>query len=227
MKPLYRIVRALCRFMLKIDGANYIGQENIPADEPLLLIANHSSYGDPPIIASVYTQGLTFVAKEAFAHNPLTRCLFGVLGAHFLSKGESDFSAMRTVIKELQTGQSVLIFPEGTRRFDQKIIEFQPGAAYIAQKTQVRVLPIALLNSGDFWHFWKRNIIVNIGTPIDPPPAGRVTQDTLNEYTAMYHDRVTELFNVGLDILQRKGKKMRTISKSKLTKDNSAHITQK
>lgn len=209
MTLLYQVGRALCGFVYHLGGVRMIGRENIPEDRALIIICNHVSYGDPPAVALVYPRPITFIAKEEFSRNSFTRRLFGACGAVFLKRGESDLGAMRVTINQLKQERAVAIFPEGRRNFDQRLSPFLPGASYISLRSQARVLPMAVINTGDFWRVWRRNILILVGQPIAPPPPGRPDKELLEEYTQRYQEAVTALFDQGLAQLKAEGKKMR------------------
>ena len=82
---LYSIGKPLVRFLLGLGGMRIIGSENIPKDRNMMVIANHTSFGDVPVIAMPFKQQLRFIAKEGFAANGFTRRLFSSLGATFLN----------------------------------------------------------------------------------------------------------------------------------------------
>jgi 1-acyl-sn-glycerol-3-phosphate acyltransferase len=208
MPFLYRIGVLLLRLWCWISGCRIGGKENIPADTALLIIANHTSFGDPLLLAAAFPKHITFIAKEEFLHKTFTRWLFGKgLGAVFLNKEESDLFALRTAIKLMRNGHSVGIFPEGRRNFDQKISDFKPGAAFIAQKAGVLVLPVAINNSRDLPRWWRRNIAVKIGKPIEPDITGKTTQEKLANQTALFQQRVEALYAENKKSLEKKAEK--------------------
>jgi|GEM_PF-382510 len=209
MKPLYAIGRALTTLIFRIGGAQVMGREHIPRNEAVMIVCNHVSFADPPAVTMAYPGQLTYVAKEGFGRKGWTRWLFGALGAVFLDKDANDLTALRTVIKELKGGRSVVVYPEGSRHFDQELGEFMPGAAYIALKAGVRALPVAVLNTGDFWRFWKRNIVVNIGEPLTLPWAQKTDKALLQEVTAALRDRVGVLLDQAKARVKAAGRKMR------------------
>ena len=207
MPILYRIGVSLIRLWCRLCGCRISGQENIPTGTALLIIANHTSYADPILLAAAFPQHITFIAKEEFLRIAPTRWLFGKgLGAVFLNKEESDVSALRAAIKLMKNGRSVGIFPEGHRNFDQKISQFMPGAAFIALKAGVPVLPAAISNSRDLPCFWRRSIAVNIGRPIELAAAGKITQETLAAQAALMQRRVTDLYLENTHLLSMNSK---------------------
>jgi len=214
MSWLYAVGKVLVASFLKIGGARYWGRENIPENEPVLVVCNHVSFGDPLALGVAFPTPIVFVAKEAFRHNFFAKLIFGALGAVFLNKGENDLTAMRKVINELRAGHTVGIFPEGTRHYDQKMGEFKFGASYIAARANVRVLPVSVINTGDFWRFWKRNIIVNIGKPLEIDRKRSTDREYLAEQTQLYREKVAELFEESRKALLAEGRKMLKQDKS-------------
>lgn len=202
---LYKIGVTLVRMWLALTGWHVQGRENIPPNEPLLLIGNHTSFGDPVLMAGIFPGHITFIAKEAFGRRPFTRLFFGALDMLFLNKDESDLTALRVSIKRLREGRTVGIFPEGRRNRDLEISDFQPGAGYIANKAGVRVLPVAMSNSKDILRFWKRNIVVNIGKPVEIKLEGKPNQQHLAELAQELRQHVSELYEENKNLLQKRG----------------------
>ncbi|MDO4582014.1 MAG: lysophospholipid acyltransferase family protein [Bacillota bacterium] len=201
-----RFAVKLCGLVLKAGGLRVLGRENIPEEQAVLVIANHLSYGDPPVLAQAFDFDMAYIAKEEFAQTGWTRRLFGALGAVFLKSGESDLSALRTVIGLLRGGRGVMIFPEGRRVREAELAPFKQGASYIAHKTGVKVIPVALINTADFFRIWKRNIIVNVGQPIELDSTAKADPAKLAAYTALFERRVGELYAECKDILRAEGK---------------------
>lgn len=207
-RGLYRFGVFLARLWARICGMRVMGKEHIPREAgPLLLVANHTSSFDPIILAILLPRHVTFIAKEAFGRRPFTHWLFGTLGAVFLNKEESDLSALRTSINLLKQGRVVSIFPEGHRQYDQMLSDFMPGAGYIALKTGAPVLPVAILNSGNMRHFWKRNVAVSIGPAQTYSVQGRASQEYIREVTGEMRRQVAALYAQNQVLLQNSRQK--------------------
>ena len=194
MPVLYRICAVFLRLWVKICGCKIIGRENIPQNQAALVIANHISYGDPVIVAvAYYPQHITFIAKEAFSKMLFVKGFFVKLGVVFLNKEESDLTALRTSVKTLKSGRTVGIFPEGHCNRQPGLAPFMPGAAYIAHKARVPVVPMGIENSGDMLRFWKRNIVIRIGEPIWLDFDIKATHEYLAETSELFSERVASL----------------------------------
>ena len=210
MKPLYRFGKFLLAFFSLFAGWKIIGRENVPPEEAMLIVANHSSYGDPALLAAVFPYQICFVAKEMFSQKIFTKKLFSFLGAVFLNKDESDLTAMRTVIGVLKLNKAVAIFPEGHRNRNQQIGEFKQGAAFIAYRTGVKIIPVAISNSRDFFRFWRHNIVVNIGMPIEMAigsKGSKASAEALAECSKLCQQKIIALQEENIAVLAKNNAK--------------------
>ncbi len=193
MSPFYRFIRGLLKIWLWLSGTEYIGLENIPQNEPLMVISNHSSLGDPAMVGCAFPFQIVFLAKSELGKNSLLGYLFAKLGVVFLKRGEADLASLRKAIKVLSEEKTVGIFPEGHRTPGVILGDFKQGAAFIAYKAGVRILPMATINSKDILRFWKRNKKVIIGRPIKIEKEALNTNEVLEKYTAIMHGEVKNL----------------------------------
>ncbi len=207
MKPLYRFGKFLVSVCSLLAGWKIIGQENIPTEEAMLIVSNHSSYGDPPLLGLVFPYQICFVAKELFSKKFFTNKLFTALGVVFLNKDESDLTAMRTVIGVLKQNKAVAIFPEGHRNKDQRISEFKQGAAFIAYRAGVKIIPVAISNSCDFFRFWRHNIVVNVGEPIKMAIGNKASTEALAECSKYCQQKIEAMQEENNQILAKKNAK--------------------
>src|SRR3954447_15520342 len=92
-----------------------IGREHIPADGPVIFAANHRSFLDPFVIATLARRPLYYVAKQELFRNKLQAWFLNSLGAFPVERGKGDANMIDTAKAILARGDSVLISPEGTR----------------------------------------------------------------------------------------------------------------
>jgi 1-acyl-sn-glycerol-3-phosphate acyltransferase len=119
------------------------GREHVPRTGPVLLIANHTSYADPPIVGAACPRAVHFMAKQELFFFPLGPIIRSV-HSFPVRRGEADTAALRKAVRMLKEGKVLLIFPEGGRSPDGKLMEFEHGAAFVALASGAAVVPIGI-----------------------------------------------------------------------------------
>jgi 1-acyl-sn-glycerol-3-phosphate acyltransferase len=173
------------------------GIEKIDPKATYVFVANHSSYMDIPALLSQLPQSFRFFAKKALYKIPF-------LGWHLRWAGHLpvDRSNARNSLKSMSEGArviaskrvSVLLFPEGGRS-PHGLREFKEGAAYIAIKAGVPVVPLAIVGMRDLLplgsiHIRSGEVVVRVGPPI--PTAGLKLADR-ERLTEQLHDAIREM----------------------------------
>jgi 1-acyl-sn-glycerol-3-phosphate acyltransferase len=142
LKPL---AMAFMRLYFRLESR---GREHVPGQGPVLLVANHSSALDPPLVGGACPRQLTFLAKAQLFDIPLFGALIRRLNARPLRRDGADAGAMRTALRLLQEGAALLVFPEGTRGPEGVLREPKAGAAMLAILAGVPVVPVFISGSG-------------------------------------------------------------------------------
>lgn len=164
----YAIVGLFVRLVYRITVT---GLENVPAEGGAIIVANHLSYLDPPLVAVVLKRPIRFMAKgELFRFRVFAAVLRG-LGAFPVNRVGVDRAAVREAINTVTSGQLLGIFPEGTRSKDGMLQRGHAGAALISIKTGVPVVPVGILGLGRKarGQGLRRQIRVAMGKPMLPP----------------------------------------------------------
>ncbi|MEI6136218.1 MAG: lysophospholipid acyltransferase family protein [Chloroflexota bacterium] len=158
-----------------------VGRELVPADGPLILVANHVHLLDPPLVAACITRRVHPMAKRELFEVPLVGWWFHLYGAFPVRRFSADMGALRVARNFLRSGEAVLMFPEGTRGVRNgtatELRPALPGSAVVAQMTHAAVVPVAITGSsidlpGVFvqWIFRGRPTIrVQFGEPFTIP----------------------------------------------------------
>lgn len=121
------------------------GMEHRPRRGAHIIVANHQSHFDPVITGiSIYPSIVRSLARDSLFRVPVLGIVIRMLGAIPLKRGESDTGAMRVALATLEKGQSVVLFPEGTRTPDGDIGEFKTGFMLLVKRSRCPVLPIAI-----------------------------------------------------------------------------------
>ncbi|EFA68113.1 1-acyl-sn-glycerol-3-phosphate acyltransferase [Cylindrospermopsis raciborskii S07] len=138
-------------------GGKIYGVENVPQTGGLVIVSNHASYFDPPIVSNCVCRPVAYMAKEELFKIPVLAQAIKLYGAYPVSRGTADRGAIRYALEYLENGWAVGVFLEGTRTSDGRIHDPKRGAALLAAKAKVPLLPVSL---------WGSEKIVQPGTPI-------------------------------------------------------------
>lgn len=164
---LYCIIVFVAKFYFKIvNRLKILNKENLLDKGSYMVIANHISNKDPFILASGKLKPLIFIAKKSLFRG-FMGILFRFLKAKPIDRDGDPRAALNLAVELLSDGHSIGIFPEGTRNKTGKLLgSFKKGAAYIACKAQVPIIPVAIwgTNCGNF-----HKIVCEYGKPFIPP----------------------------------------------------------
>lgn len=183
------IVRSAIRiYFVVVYRVKIEGRENLPKDksEPLIFCGNHRSYADPPLIVVTAKRHVRFLAKEDLRKNKFLAFLGVVFDAIYVKRDSKDVSALKTTLKAIKNGESVALFPEGTRNGIEKGEKVKDGAAFFAVRTGAKVIPVGI--SGGEKPFKK--MYIKYGEPLDFSGRGK---DELDQVTDEIMERITEL----------------------------------
>lgn len=123
---------------------NIYGAENVPQSGGLIAVSNHASYFDPPILSNCVGRPVAFMAKEELFKIPVFKQGIQLYGAYPVKRQMGDRAALRAATTAIKSGWIAAIFLQGTRSPDAKITDPKLGAAWIAAKAQVPLLPVSL-----------------------------------------------------------------------------------
>lgn len=131
-----------------LGGARIEGLEHLPRHGPFVLVANHCSLADPPMLgwATGHRIGrvVHFMAKDEMQRWPVFGWFAARGGVFFVRRGEGDRAAQRFALHLLAQGKPIAIFPEGTRARDGRMREGRPGAALLAIRSGAPIVPVGI-----------------------------------------------------------------------------------
>lgn len=158
------------------------GLENIP-EENYILAGNHKSMWDIILLATSIPTNIRFMAKKELFNNSITESFFSKAGAFPVDRDNIDINAIKTALRLLKEGETIGVFPEGTRNKTKALIlPFKEGVTRIATKTNKVIVPFGI--DGDYK--LGKQIYLNIGEPIDMSTIDKESQaqyleDTVKE----------------------------------------------
>ncbi|MDY3868607.1 MAG: lysophospholipid acyltransferase family protein [Pyramidobacter sp.] len=176
---LYWLVKNLCHLVLFLhNGLKIVGVENIPSQRPVIVAANHTSNLDPVVTGIAFPGRLRPLAKEElFEIHPIFTWLIRTLGAIPVSRatGQQAGVALKTFLSLLKDGENLMIFPEGQRSLDGKLLPIEGGITVLATKVTAPIVPLYISGTFDAMpvgssKIKRDKITARFGTPIMPVP---------------------------------------------------------
>jgi 1-acyl-sn-glycerol-3-phosphate acyltransferase len=146
------------------------GMAHVPKQGPVLVIANHQSFLDPPAIGLAFDRRLVYLARKTLFKNPIFATLIRGLGAVPIDQDGVGKEGLKAVVEQLRLGKVVLVFPEGSRTPDGELHELRPGIQMIIKRTSASILPVGIAGSYHAWPCWRK---YPIPSPLFMPPTER------------------------------------------------------
>ena len=174
-QPLYWLARWFVYFCLLLKyRMRVVGREHVPARGGAVIVANHCSYLDPPVMGGANSRRVVhFLARDTLFSNPIAKWFFPRVGVIALDRTKGDLGALKKAIATLKDGKVLGLFPEGTRSPDGQMRAAKGGIGFLIAKGNVPVVPLHI--SGTFAafpkgtnHFRPSRIVARYGPAISP-----------------------------------------------------------
>ena len=159
-------------FSVIFPGSKVSGAENVPDEGGIVICSNHIHWMDCLYLAAkIKNRRITYLSKAEAMNNRFTRWLLGEkgLGAIAIHRGESDLAAVRACLQTVKDGETLGIFPQGTRSRDNSPTPMLNGVSMIAMRANAPIIPVYI----DGPYRLLKRIDVRIGAPIDISDLGR------------------------------------------------------
>jgi 1-acyl-sn-glycerol-3-phosphate acyltransferase len=188
---------------LGLAGIRYtvIGRENVPPGRAVVFCANHQSNVDPPVLFRVLHRRLHVLYKAELRKLPVLGRVFEVGGFVAVQRDNRDaaFASIERAAASIRSGNSFLIFPEGTRSKTDQLLPFKKGGLVMALRAQAPIVPVAIMGGRAAMQKGSAfvrpvHVTVRIGQPLET--AG-MTSDDRDTLINLVRERIQELIKQG------------------------------
>ena len=197
-KLIYELVSKLFVFPIYklVFNGHLIGRDNIPQKDSFIMVSNHGSLLDPPLLGHALGRNISFMAKAELFKIPFLGFIIKACGAYPVKRGIADKNTIKTACKKLSNDNSIGIFIDGTRQKNGRVNKPKQGAALLAFKNQKLLLPVAIVNSHKLIRFkffipLFSKIVIKVGKPVQPPQSS--SRHDLNSVTMHLQDEINNL----------------------------------
>jgi 1-acyl-sn-glycerol-3-phosphate acyltransferase len=202
----YRVAHAIVLTPFKaIFWVRVRGRGKVPRRGPFVVAPSHRSLMDIFFTCYITRRRIRFMAKQELFQNRFLAWLFTALGGFPVERGTADRAALRAAQEVLEGGEPLAVFPEGTRRHGRDVVELFDGAAYLASRAGVQIVPVGIGGSEQILasgHSLPRphKVAIVVGDPIDPPSAGgrRVPRQEITNVTEKVRVELQSCFDEAL-----------------------------
>jgi 1-acyl-sn-glycerol-3-phosphate acyltransferase len=140
----YLLVFPIFRFLFR---GKTLGNSNLPKTGGVVVVSNHGSHLDPPILGHALGRPVAFMAKSELFKVPILSFIISACGAYPVKRGAGDREALRNASNRLIEGWATGVFLDGTRQENGRVNDPKSGAALLAARTGSPILPVAIVNS--------------------------------------------------------------------------------
>ena len=179
---------------------NAVGVEQIPATGAAVLVPNHSSFLDPPLLSAVVPRVIYYLMLHHHFYHPRFHWLFKRLPCIPMKRAGTSMSAMKTCLDVLEHGQTLCVFPEGGISEEHKRKGFRHGAVVMAMKARAPIIPTALRGVSEALPLGcrfprPRPITIAFGAPIFVPEGDIHDKEFLRRATEDVMSAVQDLLS--------------------------------
>jgi len=200
----YQIIRLLVvGYTRAVYRARVIGRGHVPKAGAYIIAPAHRSMLDIPLASAITNRRIRFMGKAPLFRVPVLGAVFRALGGFPVERDGGDVGPVRDSLRILEAGEPLVVYPEGSRQRGRLIAELQPGAAYLAAKVGVPIVPVGIAGAEETFRTRPGRmpgfgrIVVVVGEPILPPTrtSSVVKRSAVDELSATLHERLQKLID--------------------------------
>jgi 1-acyl-sn-glycerol-3-phosphate acyltransferase len=199
----YTLIRGLVvAVSVGYTRARIVGKHNVPKTGAFLLAPIHRSNIDTPLAAAVTSRRMRFMGKDSIWKFKPIGWIISSLGAFPVTRGSADREALKRCIAVLESGEPLVLFPEGTRQSGPVVQPLFDGAAYVAVKAGVPIIPVGIGGSEGVMPkgskmIYPRKCVIVVGEPIvaEADESGRIPRSAVKDVTVKLASELQRLFD--------------------------------
>jgi len=199
------IVIAVCRAYLRL---RIVDAHKIPKTGTFILAPSHRSTLDIPVAAATTRRRLMYMGKDSMWKIKPIGVLLTALGTFPVTRGSADLEALKRCIAVLDRGDPLVLFPEGTRHKGRTIEPLFDGAAFVAYKTGVPLIPVGIAGSEEIWPTGSkfprpRKCVAVVGDAVYPKPLNgkRASREMMSDLTVELQTELQKVFDKAFRLL--------------------------
>jgi 1-acyl-sn-glycerol-3-phosphate acyltransferase len=200
----YRFMRFfVVGYVQVVYRVRVVGREHVPKSGPYIIAPSHRSMLDIPLAGAVTTRRIRFMGKAPLFRVPVLGAVFRSLGGFPVERDGSDFGPLRDSLRILESGEPLVVYPEGTRQRGREIAPLQAGAAYLAAKSNLPLVPFGIAGAEETFRTRPGRlpgfgrIVVVVGEPIPAPvrQGSVVKRSSVDELSGTLRERLQKLID--------------------------------
>lgn len=204
-RSLYQVVRGIVMVVGRLYWRlTVVGREHVPTSGAFVIAPVHRSNVDTLVVSALTRRRIRYMGKDSLWKARWAAWFLSALGGFPVARGTADREALRAGLGVLDGGEPLVVFPEGTRQSGPEVQPLYEGAAYLAARTGVPILPVGIGGSEAVMRKGSKavhpgRITLVVGEPIPAPesPGGRrPSRRAVAATTATLHTTLQQLFDV-------------------------------
>jgi 1-acyl-sn-glycerol-3-phosphate acyltransferase len=212
LTPLYRLLRVVVHFVNRLVFRTTVTPEgSVPPEGPVIIAPVHRSFIDFLVASEVTDRKVHYMAKDTLWKNKALARILPPLGAFPVHRESADREALRRAERVLESGEVLILFPEGERRSGPVIENLHEGVAFLAARTGATVIPVGIGGSASVMPKGSkiprpRHIHLEVGTAIAPPErsgSGRIPRSRIHLLTEELTDALQILYDSAVETTGR------------------------
>jgi 1-acyl-sn-glycerol-3-phosphate acyltransferase len=210
--PIYRFLRLLVHGLNRLFFRTTVeGADHIPDEGPVIIAPVHRSFIDFFVASEVTTRKLHYMAKDSLWKHRALAAILPAVGAFPVHRESADREALRRAQQVLETGEVLILFPEGERRTGPVVKDLHEGVAFLAARTGATVIPVGIGGSASVMPKGQRlphprHIHLVVGEPIAAPErtgGGRISRSRIHQLTESLTESVQALYDRSVEVTGR------------------------